>query len=163
MNEESLGESSARRGSALLTLRRLAALYILMVDSVREFRDRHWKFTKSYIIKRSDYAIATGGSPIVRCADPIFDSTTDVLRPKLSYLPQNLATVLDVLAESCALLPDTSRLDKELAAKVEACRERATVQKRILTGEVARLCGEVRGVDDKRVVNRGSVGCDGVG
>jgi indoleamine 2,3-dioxygenase len=28
------------------------ALYILMVDQVREFRDRHWRFTKSYIIER---------------------------------------------------------------------------------------------------------------
>lgn len=41
-------------------------LYILMVDQVREFRDRHWRFTKEYIIKRSDYQIATGGSPILK-------------------------------------------------------------------------------------------------
>ena len=134
-----------------------------MVDSVREFRDRHWKFTKSYIIKRSDYAIATGGSPIVRHPIHRLRPKLTLSSQKLSYLPQNLATVLDVLAESCALLPNTSRLDKELAVKVEACRERATVQKRILTGEVARLRGEVKGVDDKRIVNRGMVGCDGVG
>ena len=39
-------------------------LYILMVDQVREFRDRHWKFTKEYIVRRSDYPIATGEYPL---------------------------------------------------------------------------------------------------
>lgn len=27
------------------------ALYALNVDQIREFRDRHWKFTKSYILE----------------------------------------------------------------------------------------------------------------
>lgn len=60
------------------------ALYILNVDQVRwiplllhgilslrgsqirEFRDRHWRFAKEYIIRRSSYTHATGGSPILK-------------------------------------------------------------------------------------------------
>lgn len=45
---------------------RSLALYILNVDQIREFRDRHWRFTKEYIIRRSSYEVATGGSPILR-------------------------------------------------------------------------------------------------
>jgi len=63
---------------------RSLALYILNVDQVsrggflqhdpdltnhvqiREFRDRHWRFTKEYIIRRSSYGVATGGSPILQ-------------------------------------------------------------------------------------------------
>lgn len=121
------------------------AMYILMIDQVREFRDRHWRFTKEYIIKRSDHPIATGGSPI------------------LQYLPHNLAVVLQVLETSCDMLPSTSRLPDDLAEKVEACRARAKVQRKVLEREVKQLKGEVRGLDDKRVLVRGAIGCDGVG
>lgn len=30
-----------------------------LLVQVREFRDRHWRFTKEYIIKRSDYGIGS--------------------------------------------------------------------------------------------------------
>ncbi|KAF7982205.1 hypothetical protein HWV62_29386 [Athelia sp. TMB] len=101
------------------------ALYVLNVDQIREFRQRHWSFTKEYIIRRSSYGIATGGSPILR------------------YLPSNLATVTNVLAEACAQLPSTESalhnagLSEGLAEAVEKCRKRAEVQKRVLEAEMA--------------------------
>ncbi|KAL8281171.1 hypothetical protein RQP46_006529 [Phenoliferia psychrophenolica] len=126
------------------------ALYIQNLDQIRDIRERHWRFTKEYIIKRSDHAIATGGSPI------------------LEYLPQNLTVVLDVLQAACARLPMTAQLeDRELAMSVEVIRSRAIAQKHALVEEVARLKGEVQGLDDKRVraapTVGGSVGSDGVG
>ncbi|KAH8919780.1 hypothetical protein BT69DRAFT_466636 [Atractiella rhizophila] len=65
-------------------------LYLLMLDQVREFRDRHWRFTKHYIVKHSTFPYATGGSPI------------------LSYLPQNLRTVISVMGLSVSLLLSAS-------------------------------------------------------
>ncbi|KAK4047562.1 hypothetical protein OIV83_005349 [Microbotryomycetes sp. JL201] len=129
------------------------AYYILMLDQVREFRDRHWRFVKSYIIKYSDYNIATGGSPI------------------LHYLPNNLRTVLGVMADAFTLLPSSADLPPELAAQVDAVRGRAETQLRVLDREVTQFESQVKGVDDKRAStwhdgtrwNKGMVGCDGVG
>ncbi|KAK0523959.1 hypothetical protein OC842_005978 [Tilletia horrida] len=169
---------------------RAKALYILLLDQNREFRDRHWRFTKTYIIARSQYTVATGGSPILR------------------YLPHNLSVVLDVLDQSFG---DFTALDRaelrnkaasepahhaitsaELLAAVEQAGSRAATQRRILDREVADLArakadeaaeagmGAVeehrRGMlpDDyptaafdklaaARAMKRGPVGCDGVG
>ena len=78
---------------------RAKALYVLLVDQIREFRNRHWMFTKSYIIQRTTYDIATGGSPI------------------LQYLPNNLSVVLKVLEESFddleGIAPRSPRLSRE--------------------------------------------------
>lgn len=41
-----------------------AVWYLANLDKVREFRQRHWNFTKAYIISRSSHPTATGGSPI---------------------------------------------------------------------------------------------------
>ena len=41
-----------------------AVLYLSLLDQDREFRARHWNFTKEYILKHSDHPVATGGSPI---------------------------------------------------------------------------------------------------
>ncbi|KAM0752421.1 hypothetical protein T439DRAFT_324508 [Meredithblackwellia eburnea MCA 4105] len=126
------------------------ALYILNLDQVRDIRERHWRFTKEYIIKRTDHAIATGGSPI------------------LEYLPQNLTVVLDVLQKACSRLPLTGHLaDRALASQVEIIRARAIEQKNALAVEVERLKGEVKGLDDKRIRDAplvgGSVGSDSMG
>ncbi|CBQ68335.1 conserved hypothetical protein [Sporisorium reilianum SRZ2] len=152
---------------------RAKALYVLLVDQIREFRNRHWMFTKSYIIQRTTYDIATGGSPI------------------LQYLPNNLSVVLKVLEESYA---DVSAADRhalgstadaqhrisnvELLQSVEEAGKRAGVQRRMLEREVAelvrekeeriqRLGGDVekgRGMmGEPRQMKRGAVGCDGVG
>jgi indoleamine 2,3-dioxygenase len=161
---------------------RSKALYILLVDQIREFRNRHWNFTKSYIIKQSSYDIATGGSPI------------------LTYLPQNLSVVLKVLEESYAewTAIDESAMEMEkgehlisnadLVKAVQEAGKRASAQRSMLTREVqdlvkekeqrvktARNEAESRGLlytsdartpmpkSDDRMRVRGSVGCDGVG
>jgi indoleamine 2,3-dioxygenase len=31
-----------------------AVAYLALLDQVREFRERHWRFTKEYIIKHTD-------------------------------------------------------------------------------------------------------------
>ncbi|CAD6887280.1 unnamed protein product [Tilletia controversa] len=167
---------------------RAKALYILLLDQNREFRDRHWRFTKAYITSKSDYTLATGGSPILR------------------YLPHNLSLVLSFLEQS---YEDFTALDRaelanegatagksipsaELLEAVQLAGSRAAAQRRILTREVADLTrakadeaaqagmGDVeefrRGMlpadhptaaFDKlaaeRATKRGLVGCDGVG
>ncbi|KDN52647.1 hypothetical protein K437DRAFT_254050 [Tilletiaria anomala UBC 951] len=119
----------------------LKALYILMVDQVREFRNRHWLFTRNYIIKQTDFSLATGGSNIIR------------------YLPNNLATVLRVLEDSCAewgaadeqALRTHARLTSSatgaqraevLVNKVREAGKRAEAQRRMLEREVALLMQE---------------------
>lgn len=42
-----------------------AALYLQALDQVRDFRWRHWCFTREYILKHTAHPTATGGSPIV--------------------------------------------------------------------------------------------------
>jgi hypothetical protein len=42
-----------------------AALYLQALDQVRDFRWRHWCFTREYILKQTKHPTATGGSPIV--------------------------------------------------------------------------------------------------
>ncbi|UZJ57123.1 hypothetical protein CBS101457_006443 [Exobasidium rhododendri] len=153
---------------------RSKALYILLVDQVREFRNRHWMFTKEYIIKRSNYGLATGGSDI------------------LKYLPQNLSVVLKVLEEShaewtaadeFALHSDKGSHDlssHDLVQAVQDAGKRAGAQRNLLTRDVQELVeekerkskmakseansqGMIGGDEDDRLKVKGSVGCDGVG
>lgn len=42
-----------------------ATLYLLALNEVRDFRWRHWCFTREYILKKTSHPVATGGSPIV--------------------------------------------------------------------------------------------------
>lgn len=42
-----------------------AVLYLHALNQVRNFRWRHWCFTKEYILKKTAHPTATGGSPIV--------------------------------------------------------------------------------------------------
>lgn len=55
--------------------------YLRALDQVREFRWRHWCFTREYILKRTSHPTATGGSPIVR------------------WLPNQLTAVLDGMCD----------------------------------------------------------------
>lgn len=57
----------------------VAVLYLRVLDHIRSFRWRHWMFAREYIIKRSKYPVATGGSPIV------------------TWLPNQLGGVLGVM------------------------------------------------------------------
>ncbi|EEH18821.2 hypothetical protein PABG_01140 [Paracoccidioides brasiliensis Pb03] len=54
-------------------------LYLKALDHVRSFRWRHWLLTREYIIKRTPYPTATGGSPII------------------TWLPNQLFAVLDLM------------------------------------------------------------------
>jgi len=42
-----------------------AEMYLRALDQVRDFRWRHWTFTREYILKQTAHSTATGGSPIV--------------------------------------------------------------------------------------------------
>ena len=182
------GKPSAIRGPLLSQYH--IALYILLVEQNREFRNRHWNFTKwvsfigiqggvltalgnrEYIIKQTRFPLATGGSPIIK------------------YLPHNLDVVLRTLEETYA---DFSPMDaaelashhgaagKDLAKEVEQAGIRAQAQRRILDREVKELSKErddgdtgmanpydttaVDKVfrDEKKHLQRGWVGNDGVG
>lgn len=57
----------------------IAVLYLRILNHIRSFRWRHWMFAREYIIKRSKYPVATGGSPIV------------------TWLPNQLAAVMDLM------------------------------------------------------------------
>ncbi|MCJ1272812.1 hypothetical protein MMC21_000601 [Puttea exsequens] len=45
--------------------RESTVLYLHALNQVRDFRWRHWCFTREYILKKSSHPTATGGSPIV--------------------------------------------------------------------------------------------------
>ena len=95
-----------------------ALLYTCLIDQVREFRARHWNFTKEYIIKHSSHPVATGGSPIV------------------TWLPNQLRTVLTCMMEAGAAL-DVARLPEGSRALARELQDRAQAQRRILDREVA--------------------------
>lgn len=95
-------------------------LYTQNLDMVREFRMRHWNFTKEYIIKYSDHAVGTGGSPIV------------------TWLPNQLSAIMDLITATGSKV-DMSQLDdvhKEIHTKV---MNTAEVQNRVLKREVEEL------------------------
>ncbi|CAO2651868.1 Nn.00g001510.m01.CDS01 [Neocucurbitaria sp. VM-36] len=50
-----------------------AALYLQALDQVRDFRWRHWCFTREYILKHTSHPTATGGSPIVTALSEFAD------------------------------------------------------------------------------------------
>ena len=95
-------------------------LYLALLDQVREFRDRHWKFTKEYIIKYSQHPVATGGSPIT------------------TWLPNQLSVVLGAMNETAyAIQPkDLNTGDQALLKELSS---RAEAQQRTLQREVAEL------------------------
>lgn len=76
--------------------------YILLLDQVRDFRARHWNFAKEYIIRRTAYPVATGGSPMA------------------TWLPNQLSTVLQILAEKCAIYEAMPQNNLELPAGFSA-------------------------------------------
>lgn len=150
------------------------ALYLLLVDQVREFRHRHWLFAREYIIKQTKFPLATGGSAM------------------LSYLPHNLRVVLEVLAEGSEAFTEmdatelarSSAEGEKLLQDVQAVRARAKVEARVLEREVEGLRRKKEEDDrllkegekqttgygmvtsqhvEKRDMGRGMVGCDGVG
>lgn len=143
-------------------------LYLLMVDQVREFRNRHWLFAREYIIKNTSFEYATGGSKM------------------LSYLPHNLGVVLSFLDESYASFTSADEAalkakgEIELLDAVHQAGSRAGSQHRMLQREVEKLRqdaeernkglsaeeqqGKGRGMlGEPKPLQRGWVGADGVG
>ncbi|KAJ4376165.1 hypothetical protein N0V83_001446 [Neocucurbitaria cava] len=96
-----------------------AALYLQALDQVRDFRWRHWCFTREYILKHTSHPTATGGSPIV------------------TWLPNQLSAVL-------AQMVETSEFCKSVKG-VSDIMDTANHQRETLRKEVEKYCGE-RGV-----------------
>lgn len=101
-----------------------ALLYLNILDHIREFRHRHWLFTKNYIINTTNHPVATGGSPIV------------------TWLPNQLGAVLDRMIDACQTIDkmeETQPLDPVRKALKNDLRRRVESQKRILDREVEEM------------------------
>ena len=123
-----------RSRSALLSLRSYAlqdptstAFYLLALDQVRDFRWRHWTFTREYILKKTAHPVATGGSPIV------------------TWLPNQLQAVLNAMVDVWEVSGKQG-----LGKKCEEIMDFAMQQKETLTKEVEKYCAE-RNVDLKKI------------
>lgn len=93
-----------------------AALYLALLDQIRDFRARHWNFTKEYIIKHTNHPVATGGSPIV------------------TWLPNQLSTVMEqmlVFGRGLELPKPDPEIDEMLG--------KASTQLKVLQQEVRHL------------------------
>ena len=101
-------------------------LYLAMLDQVREFRNRHWSFTKEYIIKYTQHPVATGGSPII------------------TWLPNQLGVVLSAMTEVGAKISLT-KLNQHDRVFAQELLKRADSQSRILKREVAELSKRFKG------------------
>jgi indoleamine 2,3-dioxygenase len=98
-----------------------ATLYLQLLNEVRDFRWRHWCFTREYILKRTSHPVATGGSPIV------------------TWLPNQLVAVLDAMGEVWEMWGGKLRGGEAVMDVVKRQREN-------LRKEVDKWCKE-RGVD----------------
>lgn len=103
-----------------------AALYLLILNQVRDFRWRHWCFTREYILKKTSHPTATGGSPIV------------------TWLPNQLQAVMQ------AMVDVWEGSGKDLGKQCEEAMEHLYVQRETLKKEVEKYCQE-RGVDVQKV------------
>jgi indoleamine 2,3-dioxygenase len=112
---DSLGVAAFARADATSTV-----LYLQNLDMVREFRMRHWNFTKEYIIQYSKHAVGTGGSPIV------------------TWLPNQLSAIMDLMT-SIGNSVNVSQLDTTHKALYDGVMDTAAVQNRVLKREVESL------------------------
>ncbi|KAF8863514.1 indoleamine 2,3-dioxygenase gamma type [Acephala macrosclerotiorum] len=99
-----------------------AAQYLLALNQVRDFRWRHWCFTREYILKKTSHPTATGGSPIV------------------TWLPNQLMAVME------AMVGVWEGSEKELGRECREVMDLLYVQRETLRKEVEKYCKE-RGVD----------------
>jgi indoleamine 2,3-dioxygenase len=95
-----------------------AALYLLALNQVRDFRWRHWCFTREYILKKTSHPTATGGSPIV------------------TWLPNQLQAVMQ------AMVDVWEGSGKKLGNGCEEVMDLLYVQKDTLAKEVEKYCKE---------------------
>ncbi|KAL2196489.1 hypothetical protein P885DRAFT_78214 [Corynascus similis CBS 632.67] len=106
--------------------RETRALWIKVLDQVRDFRWRHWCFAREYILKRTSHPTATGGSPIV------------------TWLPNQLAAVMDEMARLYGAAG--GKEGEGLGGEVEAIMDLVGRQREMLRKEVRKFCEE-RGVE----------------
>jgi indoleamine 2,3-dioxygenase len=102
-----------------------AALYLLILNQVRDFRWRHWCFTREYILKKTTHPTATGGSPIV------------------TWLPNQLQAVMQ------AMVDVWEGSGKRLGKSCEEVMDLLYVQRETLRKEVEKYCQE-RNVDTSK-------------
>lgn len=95
-----------------------AALYLLALNQVRDFRWRHWCFTREYILKKTSHPTATGGSPIV------------------TWLPNQLQAVMQAMADVW------EGSGKTLGQECEEVMDLLYVQGETLKKEVEKYCKE---------------------
>ena len=105
-----------------------AVLMLANLDQIAEVRERHWRFTKEYIIRHSKHPVATGGSPIT------------------TWLPNQLSSVLKIIEEVSAKV-DESKLSPEHRVLEKELAKRAATQKSILEREVNELKKRYPGQD----------------
>jgi indoleamine 2,3-dioxygenase len=103
-------------------MRESRALWIMVLDQVREFRWRHWCFAREYILKRTSHPTATGGSPIV------------------TWLPNQLSAVMDEMVNL------HEAVGGNLGAEVDEIMDLVGRQREMLRKEVRKFCEE-RGVE----------------
>ncbi|KAL2115663.1 hypothetical protein VTJ04DRAFT_9918 [Mycothermus thermophilus] len=106
-------------------LRESRALWLRILDQVRDFRWRHWCFAREYILKRTTHPTATGGSPIV------------------TWLPNQLAAVMEEMGRLYEGFGGEK--DANLGAEVERIMDLVQRQRETLRKEVKKFCEE-RGV-----------------
>ena len=94
----------------------MSRFYLELLDQVREFRWRHWCFTREYILKQTKYSRATGGTPVV------------------TWLPNQLQAVLETMIQAAAFC--------DRGAHVGHIIDRAEMQKKTLEKEVRKFCEE---------------------
>lgn len=94
------------------------ALYLLAMNQVRDFRWRHWCFTREYILKKTSHPVATGGSPIV------------------TWLPNQLLAVME------GMVGVWEGSGKDLGREVEGVMEATLLQRETLRKEVEKYCKE---------------------
>ncbi len=105
-----------------------AGLYLQALNQVRDFRWRHWCFTREYILKKTSHPTATGGSPIV------------------TWLPNQLFAVTDAMTEVYEAYGKDLPGCEDIMEAME--RQRETLKK-----EVEKYCKE-RNVDAKDAFGR---------
>lgn len=118
---ESVKEHSAKAGLKEFALGDpvSASLYLRALNLVRDFRWRHWCFTREYILRQTSHPTATGGSPIV------------------TWLPNQLQAVIANMMDAYNFCKDI----KGTADIMDVVRS----QQATLNKEVAKYCTE-RGV-----------------
>jgi len=87
------------------------------LNQVRDFRWRHWGFTKEYILRHTKHKTATGGSPIV------------------TWLPNQLQAVLEQMVETEQCCGSSN--------EVEGIMDLVRLQKLTLKKDVDRYCSEL--------------------